>query len=254
MNMHTSGDFVLHGGDRAFANRQKLLFDKLSDAEQKCHRTKSVIESADENMVVDEIDDTQIIRSGLKRKYETRRFRGKESIFKRPEGPAPRALNRSIPDYHKNPHKWMKYSLDDVSNDDMTEQSNTRAALSFLNELRARRSVEQTEDIEKMDLSELPTEKEQSKIVFKSRNIKATSEVQFKKPENDTEETFSRPVIVDHDDKPVFRSSKIIMPEYVVGQKQIKKVKKDKPAHILKMDRLKQLKLDHLEELDEEQD
>lgn len=253
MNMHTSGDFVLHGGDRAFANRQKLLFDKLSDAEQKCHRTKSVIESTDENMVVDEIDDTQIIRSGLKRKYETRRFRGKESIFKRPEGPAPRALNRSIPDYHRNPHKWMKYSLDDVSNDDMTEQSNKRAALSFLNELRARRSVELTGDVEKMDVSEPPTEKEQSKIVFKPRKITTTSEVKFRKPENNTEET-GKPVIVDHDDKPVFRSTKIILPEYIVGQKQIKKVKNDKPTHISKADRLKQLKLDHLEELDEEQD
>ena len=36
--------------------------------------------------------------------------------------------------YH-NSHKWEKYSLDDVSNDDMTKENNTRAALSFLKEL-----------------------------------------------------------------------------------------------------------------------
>ncbi|XP_078048090.1 uncharacterized protein LOC144475746 [Augochlora pura] len=252
--MHTSGDFVLHGGDRAFASRQKLLFEKLSDAEQQCHRTKSVIESTNEDMIIDDISNSQIIRSGLKRKYETRRLRGKESIFKRPEGPAPRAANRTIPDYHKNPHKWMKYSLDDVSNEDMTEQSNTRAALSFLNELRARRSFEQIEDTEKMDLSEFSTDKEPTKIVFKSRKVKPTSEVQFKKPKSDTQKIFDEPVIIDHDDKPVFRSSKIIMPEYVVGQKKTKKIKKDKPKQISKIDRLKQLKLDHLQELDEEQE
>ncbi|XP_031826350.1 uncharacterized protein LOC116424287 [Nomia melanderi] len=246
--MHTPGDFIVHGGDRAFANRQKLLFDKLSDAEQKCHKNKIASELTDENMVIDEISDSQIIRYGIKQHYETRRFRGKESIFKRPEGPAPRAANRSIPDYHRNPHKWKKYSLDDVSNDDMTDQSNTRAALSFLKELRARRLTEQRKDAEKMDV----TEKEQTEIIFKPKKIKPTLEIKFKKPGNNVGKTLNEPIIVDHDDKPVFRSSKIIMPEYVIGQKHKKKIKKDKPVQ--KVDCLKQLKLDHLEELDEEQD
>ncbi|KZC12132.1 PREDICTED: protein TSSC4 [Dufourea novaeangliae] len=249
--MHTSGDFVLHGGDTAFANRQKLLFDKLSDAEQKCNKDKTVLEIMDEDMIIDERNDSQIVRSGQKRTHETRRFRGKESIFKRPEGPAPRAANRNIPDYHKNPHKWMKYSLGDVSNDDMTEQSNTRAALSFLKELRARRSIYQIEAAEKMDVNDLTsTEHDQTKIIFKSKKVKTNSEIEFKKPESNIQKTQNEPIIVDHDDKPIFRSSKIIMPEYVVGQKQKKKSKKDKPVQ--KINRLKQLKLDHLEQLNEE--
>ncbi|XP_053971323.1 protein TSSC4 [Hylaeus anthracinus] len=287
--MHTSGDFKLHGGDSAFANRQKLLFDKLSDAEQECNKNKMTTESTDVDMAIDESNKTKSIRTGLQRKNETKRFRGKESIFKRPEGPAPRAVNRSVPDYHKHPHKWMKYSLDDVSNDDMTEQSNTTAALSFLNELKARRSMEQIEGTEEMDYDEISMidqshdqtkvackskkvqarksveaeemdvdnttldEHNETKTVIKPRKIKATSEIEFKKPESDTEKTENAPIIIDHDDKPTFRSSKVIMPEYIVGQKQKKKKRNKKEKLVEKVDRLKQLKLDHLEELDEEE-
>ncbi|XP_043261566.1 uncharacterized protein LOC122402661 [Colletes gigas] len=249
--MHTSGDFILHGGDTAFANRQKLLFDRLSDAEQECNRTKSVIESTDVDMAIDESNKSIILRAGQKRKSELKRFRGKESIFKRPEGPAPRAVNRSVPDYHRNPHKWMRYSLDDVSNDDMTEQSNTRAALSFLKELKARRSLKQIDGEREMDVDEIAsTGNDQTKTGFTSKKVKAISDIEFKKPERDAVETLNTSIVIEHNDKPVFRSSKIIMPEYVVGQKQKKKNKKEK--RLEKVDRLKQLKLGHLEEFDED--
>ncbi|XP_076386239.1 uncharacterized protein LOC143263905 [Megachile rotundata] len=249
--MHMSGDFVLHGGNTAFANRQKLLFDKLSDAEQECNKNKMIVEASKVNIDIDEYKKSQAPRAGQKRKSEMKRFRGKESIFKRPEGPAPRASNRNVPDYHKNPHKWKKYSLDDVSNDDMTEQSNTRAALSFLKELKTRRLTNKSE--EEMDVEESNSvENNESKIIFKSRKTKTASDIQFKKPENEAEDINNATVIVDSEDKPIFRSSKIIMPEYVVGQKQKKKSKKEKPQ--IKLDRSIQLKLDHLEELDEEED
>lgn len=250
--MHTSGDFVIHGGNTAFANRQKLLFDKLSNAEQECNKNKSIIESTEMDIDVDEHKKSLVPRHGQKRKSETKRFRGKESIFKRPEGPAPRASNRNVPDYHKNPHKWTKYSLDDVSNDDMTEQSNTWAALSFLKELKTRRSIEISE--EEMDVDDPnSSDKNQSKIVFKSRKNKTTSDIQFKKPENEIENTDdNNAIVINGEDKPTFKSSKVIMPEYIVGQKQKKKSKKEKPAK--KFDQSKQLKLDHLEEADEEED
>lgn len=246
-----SGDFVLHGGNTAFANRQKLLFDKLSDAEQECNKNKMIIDSSNVKMDIDEYKKSPVPRAGQKRKSEMKRFRGKESIFKRPEGPAPRASHRNVPDYHKNPHKWKKYSLDDVSKDDMTEQSNTRAALSFLKELKARRLTNKNEDGTDIEESN-SVENNESKIVFKSRKVKITSDIQFKKPDNEAENINNAAVIVDSEDKPIFKSSKIIMPEYVVGQKQKKKSKKEKPQ--IKLDRSIQLKLDHLEELDEEED
>ncbi|CAK9803969.1 hypothetical protein ANTPLA_LOCUS3891 [Anthophora plagiata] len=250
--MHPPKDFILQGGNTAFANRQKLLFDKLSDAEQECNKNKMVTETTDVDMNVAESNKSQILKAGQKRKSETKKFRGKESIFKRPEGPAPRAVSRNVPDFHKNPHKWKKYSLDDVSNDDMTEESNTRAALSFLKELKARRLMEKQEESEKLDMEQSGSmEQNQMEVVFKPRKIKTTSDVIFKKPESSTDKISNTPVIIDHDDKPIFRSSKVIMPEYVVGQKQKKRNKKGK--HLEKVDRLKQLKLDHLEEADEDE-
>ncbi|CAL7935235.1 unnamed protein product [Xylocopa violacea] len=249
--MHTTGDFVLHGGDTAFANRQKLLFDKLSDAEQECSKNKMVTEPTDVGMDVDETHKSCILRAGQKRKIEMRRFRGKESIFKRPEGPAPRALNRSVPDFHKNPHKWKKYSLDDVSKDDMTEESNRRAALSFLKELKARKSGKKVEESQKMDVDEPESvERDQEKVIFRSKKAKTPTEIKFRKPEDNTENV-DNVVVIENDDKPIFRNSKVIMPEYVVGQKQKKKNKREK--HFVKVDRLKQLKLGHLEEPDEEE-
>lgn len=250
--MHTA-DFVLRGGDTAFTNRQKRLFDSLSDAEQECNKKKMIVEPVTEDMDVDERDKSEILpRAGRVHRSETRRFRGKESIFKRPEGPALRAARRTIPDYHRNPHKWVKYSLDDVSNEDMTEESNTRAALSFLKELKTRRSLDQDEKMKGMDVDEsISTERKDDKVTFKFKAAKTCSGIRFKKPTNEMEETQNAPVIIEHDDKPVFRSSKIIMPEYIVGQKQRKQNKKEKPVE--KINRLKQMKLDHLNEPDKEE-
>lgn len=252
--MYTSNEFVLHGGDTAFANRQKVLFDKLSVAEKE-HRDKNTTARGSDPDASMEIEKTSTLepppKVGHKRKNETRGYRGKESIFKRPEGPAPRACMRNVPDYHKNPHKWVKYSLGDVPNEDMTERGNTQAALSFLKELKTRR-LQRAEDGEhKMDIEdvELDGRQNESKITFKSKKIKTNSQIEFRK--RDTPMAESSSVIVDSNDKPVFRSSKIIMPEYIVGQKQ-KKKKKEKP--IIKIDRSKQLKLDHLQEPDEEED
>lgn len=254
--MHTSGDFVLHGGNTAFANRQKLLFEKLSTAEKECNKAKVSISDAE---MEDEVS-TEPQPRGQKRKSETKRFRGKESIFKRPEGPAPRSVSRNIPDYRRNPHKWVKYSLDDVSNDDMTERSNTRAALSFLKELKARRSrelvgtdrvgmvIDETEKETKTDADK--KDEDRMEVAFKPRTIRKASGIKFKKPVG-TEGESSGSVVVDHDENPMFRGSKIIMPEYVVGQKQRRKTKKEKSAG--RIERTKQLKLDHLEERDEEE-
>lgn len=256
--MHTSSNFVLHGGDTAFASRQKLLFDKLSTAEMECNKAKG--EQSDTEIKEEAI--TQLQPRGQKRKSETKRFRGKESIFKRPEGPAPRSVSRNIPDYRRNPHKWMKYSLDDVSNDDMTDRSNTQVALSFLKELKARKSQEQL-DKKRMDISNIAREKNteikmdidtaeevQGKVTFKPRTIRKASEIEFKKPVT-LEMGGMCSVIIDHDENPMFRGSKIIMPEYIVGQKQRRKTKREKSS--VKIERTKQLRLDHLEELDEEE-
>ncbi|XP_011691748.1 PREDICTED: uncharacterized protein LOC105452391 isoform X2 [Wasmannia auropunctata] len=254
--MHTSTNFTLRGGDAAFANRQQLLFDQLSIAESKCNKHDRP--EADDVEMQEESPRGSGKRPAAsddrRQKRETKKFRGRESIFKRPEGPAPRANLRNIPDHHRNPHKWVKYTLDDVSSEDMTDRSNMQAAMSFLRELKARRKREEEEEEEEevdegMDVEPCvsnaagPTETR-----FKSKK-RASSQIAFRKPR--TEETAEGvAAIVEPDDRPIFRSSKIILPEYVIGQKPKRTCKQNRP--VVKVDRSKELRLDHLQEPDDD--
>lgn len=242
--MHTSANFTLRGGDAAFANRQRLLFDQLSIAESSCNK-REISEVDDTGS--DECETNLTSGNDQKQKRETKKFRGKESIFKRPEGPAPRANFRNIPDYHRNPHKWTKYSLD-VSSEDMTERSNTQAAMSFLKELKARREKDEVDECEEeMDFE--PESDLKESVEFKSK--KRTSQIRFKKPQTKADVAENSKTTA-ADSKLVFKSSKIILPEYVVGQKPKKISKQNRP--VVKVDRSKELRLDHLQEADEEED
>lgn len=251
--MHTSTDFVLRGGDAAFVNRQKLLFDQLSIAENKCNkRDRYEVDRNDIEMhaEVEKCNKSSISKEDLKRRRKTRKLCGKESIFKRPEGRAPRASFRGVPDYHKNPHKWIKYSLADVSNEDMTERSNTQAAMSFLRELKARRKKEVVdEQDEKMDDEPCSSNASDCKeTTFKHKKRMLTSQIVFRRPQ--TKETEDSQV-TELNEKPFFRSSKIILPEYVIGQKP-KISKQTRP--VVKGNRSKELRLDHLQQPDEEEE
>lgn len=246
--MHTSTNFTLRGGDAAFANRQRLLFDQLSIAESQCNKHDK---SETDEVEIVEREKRPAPSDDRRQKRETKRFRGKESIFKRPEGPAPRASFRNIPDYHRNPHKWVKYTLDDVSNEDMTERSNTQAAMSFLRELKARRKKEEIDEYgEEMDVDPCGSDT-RTETRFKSKKRASSSQITFKKPQI-KEIADDIAVVAETDEKPVFRSSKIILPEYVIGQKPKRTCKQNRP--VVKVDRSKELRLDHLQEPDEEDD
>ncbi|XP_011050323.1 PREDICTED: uncharacterized protein LOC105143598 [Acromyrmex echinatior] len=243
--MHTSNNFTLRGGDAAFANRQQALFDQLLIAESNCNKHDKPENMETDNMEMVERRKRPAPSDDRKQKRETKRFSGKESIFKRPEGPAPRKNFRNIPDYHRNPHKWVKYSLD-VSSEDMTEHSNTQAAMSFLRELKARRKKEEDVPLEGEEMDVETCESNSTETRFKKRS--SSSQITFKKPR--TRETMEN--IAEPDDKPIFRSSKIILPEYVIGQKPKRTCKQNRP--VIKVDRSKELRLDHLQEPDEEED
>lgn len=242
--MYTSTNFTLRGGDAAFANRQQLLFDQLSIAESQCNKhDKFETDEArmDEREKRPASNDDQ-----KKQKRETKRFRGKESIFKRPEVPAPRTNFKNIPDHHKNPHKWIKYSLDDVSSEDMTERSNMQAAMSFLRELETRNRREEVNQCEK-EMEVEPSKsnaRDSTEMRFKLKKCTSSLPIIYRKPQ--MKETA---VITELDEKPIFRSSKIILPEYVIGQKPKSIQKQNRP--LIKVDRLK-LRLDHLQEEEED--
>ncbi|XP_038120616.1 uncharacterized protein LOC6030977 isoform X2 [Culex quinquefasciatus] len=139
----------------------------------------------------------------------------------------------------KNPHKWTKYSLEDV---DTSDRSNTAAAFSFLREIESQKRDQQQHEDE-----EGPTEFK-SKVRF-NRSVKLQARLEEVDKPPPTEE-----------DKPKVKGCKVVMPEYVVGQKP----KKSRPVKVgggaagggsSKRDRSSELKLDHLmEEEDDEED
>lgn len=210
MNTHSGeSTFQLKTDNKQFEDRRKNLFDQL-DVIEKNHKNTLKCEDT-----MDYEDTPEIIETS--KRSSTKSFRGKESIFKRPEAPISKCLPVGrIPDFRKNPQKWTKYTLSDVKDEYMTEKSNTAAAISFLKEIEDRRTKNMLDETE-----EVP-----EKLIFKKTAlIKETS-----CSDSDTS-------------KITFKSSKVVMPEYVVGQK-LKKDKKSKEKRNCNVS--KQLKLEHL--------
>lgn len=214
---NSSSLFSINSDNKDFAARQKDIFAQLNVAEMNRindQQSKTTESESSRSYVEDKSEKTE--------KTIPKQFRGQKSIFKTPSIPLRRSLAASrIPDYRKNPHKWTKYSLEDVKNEDMSERSNTAAALSFLKEIESRKEQEQ----------EMETDGEK-KIVFQKSVV-----IQKKLSDEKDEEKLR------------FRGSKVVMPEYVVGQK-IKNAKKKKSTKTASA--TKELKLDHL--MQEEED
>ncbi|KAH8302941.1 hypothetical protein KR044_012254 [Drosophila immigrans] len=162
-----------------------------------------------------------------------RRLRGKESIFKKPEMPLARCLKpRKTPDYQVNPHKWKKYSLSDV---DISDQTNSAAALSFLREMDAQRETEAEDSEQRDDAAGAGHKIEFKKKSKLNRNLKQLTQTEVEDVELD---------------KPQLRGSKLVMPEYVIGQKSSKKSKKQQNSSQSRA--AGKLQLSHLEEIEED--
>lgn len=209
----TSNLFNIKSTNSAFSQRQKDVFDQLRVIENNRKNLNSNSESMETNQP----------RKIKGQRSVTKQFRGKESIFKQPQERAPRNFIRNIPDFKKHPHKWTKYSLSDVKDEDISDRGNTKAALSFLNELKQRKEVE--EHNESCDGSK--------KILFnrpKTHSVKVKCSIEELKSN--------------------FQSSKVVMPEYVVGQKS-KREKSRNKEHIHE-NKKTELRLDHLLENEDE--
>lgn len=99
-----------------------------------------------------------------------------------------------------NPHKWKKYSLGDT---DISDKTNSSAAFAFLAEIERRKEQNRNSD-DDMDADG------SDKIVFKSR-AKSSGSAALRRQLDDKS---------DDDDKPILKGSKLVMPEYVIGQKK----------------------------------
>ncbi|XP_064477176.1 uncharacterized protein LOC135391029 [Ornithodoros turicata] len=122
-------------------------------------------------------------------------------------GPRSFVKRSRTPDYQVHPEKWTKYSLEGVSDADMSEASNKAAALDFLRQRREQQSEESTLD------EDVPADRP---VIFQRRRLSATDDYEADdKSQSGTTST-------------VAPSGKLIMPECVVGAKATtKRVKKD---------------------------
>lgn len=182
----------------SFQERQKSLFNTLKEAEDTHSFSKTNrANTPNDNAVIDR----QVYR---RLKHEMKPFRGRESIFKRPEANIRQCLrSKTVPDYIKNPQRWSHYSLADVSADQMSDSTNAATAYAFLQELE-----------DKNIKAELVMEQDSNDGVFKKPTFNISA--QLKKDQQAKEE------------KPVFKNNKLVMPEYVVGGSP--KIKKERPV------------------------
>lgn len=223
MASEDSGCFSIDGLGSGFASRQRDLFACLDAADRERGSTSALpplpVEDEVERSRYDNKNSDSGKDRGRMKRPPTKHFRGKESIFKRPEMPAPRRARHSMPDYQRNPHKYTKYSLGDVSSQDMSDKSNTATALSFLRELKARK--ENSQDME-VDDSSAPRA-----ILFNSSRSKTEKRTSSLGAVNSVTTSSTS----EEADRPSFRSTKVVMPEYVVGQKVSKKKSSKSTKH-----------------------
>ncbi|KAK4876949.1 hypothetical protein RN001_009455 [Aquatica leii] len=209
-----SKKFNVNSSYKGFLDRQKNVFDQLSVLE---HSTRTSLLQNDTPMEVNDHDNMALPAS----KSTLRHLQGTESLFKKPQTRPLKhfksLLNRSVPDYQINPHKWTKYTLD-VPKEDMSEKANTSAAMSFLKEL----------ELRNQQSLDSPIDDNPTKFVFKK----------VSRPSEQEKPTVS------------FRNSKVVMPEYVIGQKITKS--KSKVGTVKLNSNKAEVKLDHISTGDDE--
>ena len=202
--------------DEGFSNRSKDIFAGIDDLA----KTKKDNCKEDSTGIVDANAATE------DKQKATLDFKGRESIFRSPnetgwpppksnkyrpdrsEGrghggrrnhpPPNRRGHHKTPDHVANPNKYTKYSLSDVSKDQISDRSNTRAAFDFLRELKDRKDHTSDDSVEK------------------AHEKSSSHKVTFKKPNRSHQEQQQPTTSVVHD------GVKRVMPECVVGQKRPK--------------------------------
>lgn len=218
--------FFVKSENTDFSKRSKAIFDQLplninEEVSLSKNHQKAIVKYSSRNE-----SDNQV-------STDMKQFKRQESIFKKPSFLPPRFRKTKLPGYAKNPEKWTKYSLEDVSQEDMSENTNMKTALSFLHELANQRKMEAAEDDEEED--DDTNNGTDKKIVYKKPKEFPTTP-QFVSSES-TEQ------ISNHAH---YESNTLIMPEYVVGRSKTVNKRERKP-YDKKQIQSQKIKLDHLE-------
>lgn len=195
------------GGASGVASRISSVFDSLNGLEAKHQAWER---SHTESFLKDDPD----VADDLAAKSS----KSVDGVFKRPwtspEGPCkrPRPGARNVtPDFKLHPERWTRYSLESVSEDDMSEASNKAAALNYLRERRLLKEQSRQDGEEASGGADCTG----TKHIFHKRSLEGDTEM---------EEDSAEPQL-SHGQGP----GKLVMPECVVGAKPFgaKKVLKD---------------------------
>jgi len=133
--------FTVAGGDADFGSRAKNIFAGLESLEARHIAVESSEAAQRESHALMKPDPTDDFFSGPSGPREP-------TNFQVPARPPPKRIHSSArPGYEKNPSKWKRYDLSDVSDSQLTERSNQKAAMDFLKRFQAH-SDDSTEDID----------------------------------------------------------------------------------------------------------
>ena len=224
--MSTQKQFELKSSSEGFASRSKDVFANIDSLAASAKK----VECDDKDN--DNSDKQQLKEDSSNRVTED--FKGRESIFHSPNetgwpprsGHRPRWNDRKrrggprrVPDHVIHPSKYTKYDLSDVSKDQLSDRSNSRAAFDFLRQLKDRKNDDDDQ------------EEEGGKVSFKQPPSKKSIDQEAS--------TSSSNVVRD--------GTKRVMPECVVGQKRtLMKNTNKKSDHPRKSS--KQVSLSHLDD------
>lgn len=187
---------------KEFETKRINLFAVLDQAEKELGSKIKKTTSADTRHVLGGRTAAQQQRGPGGGRSLTKQFRGKDSLFVKPEVPPWRIIEKQkAPDFKLHPHKWTRYSLANVN--EMNDKSNAAAAFAFLEEMRIRKNG---------DCDEGENGSEDQKIVFNRAVVE-----KFKGPPSPVAQP-----------KASFCSSKLIMPEYDFGKK-VQRKQKNRP-------------------------
>jgi len=245
-------DFKLKSSSEGFDTRTKDIFaniDSLASTSKKQQNSDSEQKQPRKRITAPSPPPEDNSSRSSDQKKRTEEFKNCESIFRTPnESGWPPARSRHdrkrphhgnhrgprrTPDHVVNPNKYKKYDLSDVSKDQLSDRSNSRAAFDFLRQLKDRKNNDES--------NENPAENSEER------------KVSFKKPS-----TFKKPPSVESTSKTssaVQDGHKRILPEYEFGQKAKKSVVKlsDKTPEKSKIKSpSKTISLSHLDDEDEE--
>ncbi|XP_013789442.1 uncharacterized protein LOC106473305 [Limulus polyphemus] len=212
-------DFKLKGNNEAFCSRLNSVFDGLNPLERQHREWETMQSSKRTNWLKPDPESLEDVEFSHNDK------------FVRPRGFAPKKRkvdNKTMPGFKRHPEKWTKYSLTDVSSYEMSDESNSQVALSFLKQLKKEKSKGENEKLPVADVNtkiifQKPGNRPPKSLKKKDTEVNETTCYVISNTTSDTSITVSDTLETCTNSSV---SGKLLMPECVVGLPTSTKYKK----------------------------